>query len=87
MSIDQHDQREIHCRSLGHTVTFGYCRRTGDNTLCRRLLECWQTHFDVAAYVNAHCTTEQINMLTQPASSKICTLLELIERAQQESSH
>lgn len=81
MEIFAHDQRETYCRALGHEVPFKYCRTVSEGLPCRRVADCWYTHFDVTAWLGEHFTDEQIARITAPPPPKITSILDLIERA------
>lgn len=81
MDADAHDACEQRCRMLGHPVPFNYCRQLPEGRPCRLLVECWQGHFDVMAYLDKHCSREQIEALLAPPKPKLTSLVELIERA------
>lgn len=75
------DNRESHCRMLGHEVPFSYCCQVADGLPCRLVADCWFTQFDVAAWLRENYSPEQIAQITAPPKAKIASLLELIEKA------
>ena len=82
MSIDQHDNRDIYCRMLGHEITFAYCRQGVSSHPCRRIFDCWFESFDVEKYIQEHFTDEEIRGFLAPPKPKMTTLIELIQQAQ-----
>jgi hypothetical protein len=85
MDLNAHDDLETHCRMLGHEVPFKYCRSVSNDLPCRRVADCWFTQFDVAAWLSAHYTPEQIAQITAPPAPKLTSLLELIEKARKQA--
>ena len=75
------DDLTRYCPKLGHDVPFGYCRMPSAELPCRGIVGCWQTEMDVAAFLAAHYTPEQIARLAAPPPDRMYTLVELIERA------
>ena len=80
-AVDEFDNREIYCRMLGHQLTFKYCRRTGDGSFCPKILDCWHRKLDIIRYMKAHYSYEQIQTLFRAPSSKMSTLIGLIEKS------
>lgn len=73
---------EIRCPKLGHQVAFHYCLMENQTLPCSRTLGCWQPYFPVADYLRDHLSPEQWDQCFQKAPEpKICSLIELIERA------
>jgi len=66
---------------LGHDVTFKYCRAVQEGLPCRNILNCWHEKFEVKSYLEAHFTTEQIEVILSPPKAKLTSIVELIERA------
>jgi len=80
-SIDAHDDRQRRCPQLGHDVPFSYCRAMAEGLPCRRIVDCWQGYFDIAAYIRDHYSPEQIQAIFTPPQPKLTSILEMIERA------
>lgn len=81
MDITQHDDKRMHCRMLGHEITFAYCRQTAGAQPCRKVLDCWFETFDVEAFARQHFTAEQISAIVSPPKPKMASIIELIEQA------
>ena len=81
MSINEHDQRLIRCRMLGHDLNFGYCREGVGELPCRRIFDCWFEQFDVESFMREHYTKEQIEKILTPPKPKMASLIELIQQA------
>jgi len=82
MGIEEHDERNIRCRMLGHELTFGYCRRPGRDLPCSKIFDCWHETFAVEEFIHDHYTEEQIQQILAPPKPKMISLLELIQQAQ-----
>ena len=82
MSINEHDDRKLRCRMLGHEVAFAYCRAPGTNLPCRKILDCWFETFDVQSFLREHFSQEQIAQILTPPAPKIASLVDLIQQAQ-----
>ena len=78
---DAFDALSRYCPKLGHDVPFRYCRMPGAELPCRGLVGCWQRSMDVQAFLAEHYPPEQIQRLSAPPADRLCTLVELIERA------
>jgi len=85
MSIEQHDNREMHCRMLGHTISFGYCRRTSGEQPCRKIFDCWFETFDVEKFAREYFTADQLAAILAPPKPRIASIIELIQKAQNTS--
>ena len=82
MPIDQHDERRIRCRRLGHEVNFHYCRTQEERTPCPGILDCWWEVFDVRAFLAEVLSPEEFEAIAaRRPRAKVVTLLELIEQA------
>jgi len=66
---------------LGHAVPFSYCRQLPEGRPCRLIVDCWQGYFDVAAFLEAHYSREQIEAILAPPKPKLATIVDLIEQA------
>lgn len=75
------DHLERYCRMLGHEIRFGYCRMLPEGRPCRLIVECWQGHFDIKAFLQSRYSEEQIEAFLAPPKPKVVSLIELIERA------
>ncbi|MBN2378123.1 MAG: hypothetical protein JXD22_17125 [Sedimentisphaerales bacterium] len=85
MSITEHDKRKIRCRMLGHEVEFGYCRTPGGESPCRKIFDCWHERFEVVEFIRAHYSPEQIEKMMAPPPPKMVSIIELIQRAQEQA--
>lgn len=79
--VTQHDRRKRRCPMLGHEVQFAYCRLPGSDTPCRKIFDCWWETFDVEAFIRAFYSEEEIARITAPRTDKVCSIVELIEKA------
>ncbi len=78
------DAFTIRCPRLGHQINFPYCREENNGLPCFKTLDCWYTHFDVQACLQARLTQEEFkNAFQNKAAPKIYSLLDLIEQAKQ----
>lgn len=82
------DDLEIRCPRLGGPVPFTYCEKTGRNGQpCFKVMDCWWQHFDVVDYLKKHLPAEALaELLEQRPRPKLTGILELIERARQNST-
>jgi len=72
------------CPRLGGSVTFRYCRSSGDDSRpCGKIFDCWWEHFDVVAYCKKILSADEFTMLinTRP-KPKISSLVDYMEQAQ-----
>lgn len=81
--ITSHDHRSRRCPMLGHLLEFSYCRTTGSNVLCRKILDCWWETFDVKSFLKAHFGDDQIAGISAPPQDKVLSLMEMIRKAQE----
>jgi len=84
---EEHDEREIRCRRLGHKVAFKYCRREANGRLCGRILDCWWEQFDVRDYLQRAAPQELAELLARAPHSKVASIVELIEQAKRAEGH
>ena len=83
--INEHDQNLLlHCRRLGHEMTFGYCRQETGGKPCRLILDCWWEEFDVRSFLQAHLSAEDMAQVERasaaPPPAKVLNLVELIQK-------
>ena len=77
------DQSERRCPRLGHAISFGYCRVSGDNRQpCFKVFDCWWEQFDVVSYFRQRLPVDTFNQLslTSPPN-KVASLVDLIQQA------
>ncbi len=82
MSIQEHDDKLMHCRMLGHEVPFKYCRTGATGQPCRKIFDCWFQTFNVEAFMREHYTAEAIEAVLTPPKPKITALVDLIRQTQ-----
>ena len=83
MGIDQHDDKKMYCRMLGHDLAFSYCREQGSDRPCRKIVDCWFVTFDIEQFMREHFSDEQIRAILAPPKDKMTSLVELIQQAQE----
>jgi hypothetical protein len=77
-----YEEKQIRCPRLGGPVNFEFCRVEGRELPCGRALACWSHYFDVEAYFRQQLSPEDFEKcFAQPQPTKLCTLIELIEKA------
>ena len=86
-AIEKYDSLEIRCRLLGHQVPFKYCRSSNRDLPCHKIMDCWWERVEVETYLRENFTPEELNrsIFVNP-TSKIASLVELIEQAKGKSS-
>ena len=80
---DKYDKQEGYCKMLGHFLTFDYCRSMSKGLPCSRILDCWFQNFPVQEYINENYTPKEQAKIFEAPKSKILTLTEILEQAQQ----
>lgn len=76
-----YDDYTSRCPSLGHLVSFTYCRAPGSDLPCRRIMDCWHERFDIAAYLKQVLSPGEIETIIATPQPKVVQLLELIQKA------
>ncbi len=71
---------------LGHEVTLAYCGGLGQESFCRKILDCWTGVVDVEDFLKQKYSEDQITRGFAPPASKIVSLMDLIERARNRTS-
>ena len=72
----------IRCPRLGHQIYFSYCRIENRGLPCFKTLDCWYPHFLVEEYLREELEPEEWEKaFTKPKTTKMVSLLELIEQA------
>jgi len=72
------------CPQLGGEAPFRYCRKVNEGLPCARLFSCWQTVFDVKAFVERHYDAAEIAAAWgRPRPDKMAQLADLIAHARQ----
>ena len=77
------DHLERRCPRLGGTVSFQYCKISGDdNRPCWKTIDCWWEYFDVLSYLKENLPENEFNMLLNVRPKpKISSIVDLIEQA------
>jgi hypothetical protein len=82
---EKFDAQKGYCPKLGHHLTFKYCRSMQDGLPCPKVSDCWFEKFDITAYLKENYTAEEIDRFLAPPKSKLVSLAELIQKAQQQN--
>lgn len=81
-SISPDNDYMIRCPRLGHQIYFSYCRIENKGLPCFKTLDCWFPHFLVEEYLRKELEPEEWEKaFTKPKTTKMASLLELIEQA------
>ena len=80
--IDKYDEKNIYCKKLGHQLKFIYCRTEHDGQPCPAIFDCWHHRLDIGQYMRENFNPQDLPYLSQPKQDKMFTLVELIQRAQ-----
>lgn len=80
---DEYDKQEGYCKMLGHFLTFDYCRAANKGLPCSKVLDCWFQHFPVQDFINRNYSTDEQKKIFAPPKSKMLSLTEILEQAQQ----
>ena len=85
--IEKYDSLEIRCRLLGHQVFFQYCRGSNRDLPCRKIMDCWWQRIEIETSLREYFPPEELNrsVFAKP-TSKIGSLIELIEKAKRNGS-
>ncbi|MBN4065026.1 hypothetical protein JYT85_00070 [Desulfocapsa sp. AH-315-G09] len=81
--IEEYDKKEGYCKILGHFLTFDYCRSTNKGLPCSKILNCWFQQFPIEKFVSEHYSEEEYKKIFAPPKTKILSLTEILEQAQQ----
>jgi len=78
----EHDHKLIRCPKLGDEMTFAYCLRESVDLPCSRIVRCWSSCFDIAAFLKEILESRQWDKFNdfQP-NDKVTSLIEIIEAA------
>jgi hypothetical protein len=82
------DQIERRCPRLGGSVSFGYCRTSGDdNSPCWKVFDCWWECFDVVGYLKNSLSEDMFTRLVNSKPKpKIVSLVEIMQAAKERAS-
>ncbi|MBW2602949.1 MAG: hypothetical protein JRE28_01360 [Deltaproteobacteria bacterium] len=82
------DQIERRCPRLGGSVSFAYCKTSGDDhSVCWKIFDCWWECFDVVGYLQKTLPEDQFKRLADSKpKQKIVSLVELVEQAKKRVS-
>ena len=75
-SSSEHDARIGYCRRLGHHLPFAYCRDTGGDGPCPKILDCWYECFDVRSFLERHQPEALAAASSAPPAPKVATLVD-----------
>jgi len=81
--IKGYDKKEGYCKILGHFLTFAYCRTTNKSLPCSKVLDCWFQQFPIEKYISENYSEEEHKKIFEPPKSKVLSLTEILEQAQQ----
>ncbi len=81
--LESKDSYERRCPRLGGSVSFGYCRASGDNdTACWKIFDCWWERFDVVGHLQTFMPEDKFRIIAEARPKpKMVSLVELIEQA------
>ena len=81
-SIEAHDAESMpYCRLLGGPATFRHCRTQGADAICKRIVNCWQGRFDVAAFLVRHYGEERVReWLAQVKEDRAVRMAEIVQK-------
>ncbi|MCF8056167.1 MAG: hypothetical protein K9K37_05970 [Desulfocapsa sp.] len=80
---DKFDKQEGYCKMLGHFLTFDYCRSMNKGLPCSKVLDCWFQIFPVQEFITNNFSAEEQKKIFEAPKSKMLTLTEILEQAQQ----
>lgn len=83
--IDCYDHEESYCRKLGHTLHFKYCRSAQQGIPCGKIIDCWIGKLPVRQFIMSHYRG-RMEEIFQPPSSRINSILEIVERVKRQSA-
>jgi hypothetical protein len=72
------------CPILGQPINFGYCRKANEGLPCSRVLVCYESHFDVAGFLEQNYSDEQRQVFLAPPPGKIQRIKDALERSKGE---
>lgn len=81
LMIEQFDELEGYCRTLGHYLSFRYCRRQNQDLPCATIRDCWFERLPIDQFLERHYSPEQLAGLQAPAQGKLNTILGLLPRS------
>lgn len=85
LKAESKDKDNLICRCprLGGPVSFGYCKKSGDEGRpCWKIFDCWWEYFDIVTYLKKELSSDEFNSLVKAkAKPKINSLIDLIEQA------
>jgi hypothetical protein len=80
------DSFQIRCPRLGQQIHFSYCRQENLGLPCFKTLDCWYIYFQVVEYLQKELSeAEWKDAFEKPATPKMVSLAELIEKAQKQA--
>ncbi len=79
--MDRYDSQEFHCKRLGHSVPFSYCRSAEEGKPCGQIMNCTFHAIEIGAWLKEHFSDEEISSILRPRQDRLSTILEQIERA------
>ena len=85
--MEEHDEKTMRCPRVGGEVTFRFCRFENNMLPCRFIAGCWQSQMDIAAFLEAHYSEDELNRIFAPPKPKIESLVGLMERAKKAQEH
>jgi len=84
--IPPDDSFQIRCPRLGQQIHFSYCRKENMGIPCFKTLDCWHIYFRVVAHLKKELSEDEWQKaFEKPATPKMVSLVELIEKAQRQS--
>lgn len=81
MNID-FENKLMRCPRLGHEITLSYCLQESVDLPCDRIIRCWNSVFDMAAYLQNKLPEELwLKFINIQPKEKLASIVELIEAA------
>ena len=80
------DSFQIRCPRLGQQIHFSYCRKENMGIPCFKTLDCWHIYFQVVEHLQKELSEDEWQKaFEKPATPKMVSLVELIEKAQRQA--
>ncbi|MCU0846274.1 MAG: hypothetical protein MUD12_00120 [Spirochaetes bacterium] len=83
--MENFDDIDIYCKSLGHRLNFKYCRTMKNGLPCHGLPDCWFERIPVMDFLEKNYTADEIEKSLAPPVNKITSIIDLIEKARKNS--
>ena len=84
--MNEYDNHETYCRSLGDCISFSYCRVAGGREPCNRILDCWIGRLPIVEFLKNNYPPKVLERVFAPPPGRLQRIMSIAEKVAQNSA-